>query len=440
MRQQQLTDLAAFVVREAKRLGASACDVRIVAGSSVETGVRMQKVETLQGASSRSLTFRAFVGNKVASTESSEFRRKELSKLLTRTIETAKATEDDPFAMLPDAEHLATVVPDLGIFDPALAAVSADDKLRLALETERIALSLDKRLVNSKGASFDDSSYTVVYANSHGFIGSYSGTNCSLSATVIAQEGDQMENGGWYSSRRKFRELSSPEEIGKIAANRALRQLGSRRVPSQKSPVVFDQRMASQLLGQFAAAAHGTSIYRGKSFLVGKLGELVAHPSLQIVDEPHLPGGLGSRPFGDEGVTLGTRTIVENGRLQNYFLSSYSARKLSMKPNGGGTSNLYIKAGNVTPEEIIKSVKSGLYLTSTSGPGFNGVTGDYSVGAEGMWIENGEIAFPVYNITIASNVVDMLMQHLEAIGTDLEFQARTNSPTLKFSEMSIAGS
>jgi PmbA protein len=440
MREQQLLDLAAFVVREAKRLGATDCDVRIVSGRSVETSVRMQKVEKLQGASERSLVFRAFVGNKVASTDSSEFRRKELTQIVKRTIDTAKATEDDPFAMLPDREHLATAIPDLALFDPGLASIDADEKLRLAMETERIALSLDQRLVNSEGATFEDGSYTTTYANSRGFIGSYSTTICVLSTKVVAKEGEQMENGSWYSQKRRFGELLSPEVIGHKAAQRALSQLGSRKVPSQKAPVVYDQRMASQLLGQFAAAAYGSSIYRGKSFLIGKLGEQIARPGLQIVDEAHLRGGLGSRPFGGEGVAIGTRIIVEDGRLQNYFLDGYSARKLSMKPNGGQSSNLYVKAGTVQPEEIIKSVKSGLYLTAISGHGFNPVTGDYSVGAEGQWIENGELAYPVSGVTIASNVVDMFLQHLEAIASDLEFTSSVNSPTLKFSEMSIAGS
>ena len=322
--------------------------------------------------------------------------------------------------------------------DDAASKLSAKEKIAMAMAAEAAARAVDSRINNSKGAGFSDARGVTVKANSRGLLAAYEGSSCSLSATVIATDEAGMQLGGWGSSSRSLAGLQSPETIGKIAAEHALRQLGARRVKSQSCPVVFDPQMAARLVSQFVAAAGGRSIYRKSSFLLDKLGKVVASGLVNIVDDPLIPGGLASRPFDGEGLPSSKRVIVGDGILETYLLGVYSARKLGKTPNGGSTSNLYLKAGTTSPDDIIASVKNGLYLTSVSGPGFNATTGDYSVGASGLWIENGKIAFPVQGITIAGNVVDMF-NGIEAVGSDLEFRSSVNAPTIKVSKMMIAG-
>lgn len=436
---QRLQDLAQFVVREAGRLGATDCDVRIEGDESVETSIRLGEVEELKGAQGRGLTFRAFVGKKSASTSTSDFRRRQLTKLVRDTIAMAKLSEADEFAGLPDDQDLAKSVPDLGLFDGEAGKLSAEAKLELAIAAEKAAMAADPRITNSEGSGFSDHTSTIVYANSRGFVGSFSASSCSLGLAVVASEGEDMQVGYWTSSSRKLSGLAGAEAVGRKAAERALRMLGGKKVPSCKVPVIFDNLMAGQLLGQFAGAAVGASIYRRSSFLVGKLGQKVAISGLQIICDPFITGGMGSRPFGSEGLAVRKREIVKDGVLAEYFLDGYSARKLGCRPNGGGPTNLYIPAGDKSLAEMIASVKSGLYLTSVSGPGFNQVTGDYSRGASGIWIEDGKLTHAVREITVAGNVLDML-QNITAIGNDLEFRSSVNSPSLMIGEMMIAGS
>jgi PmbA protein len=435
----RLEALAQFVIGEAKRLGASDSDVSISTWTSVDTTVRMGDVEKLEtAAQGRSLTVRVFVGKVVTTASTSDFTRRALTKVVRSLIVVAKAAQPDEYAGLPDKEDLASLIPDLDLADTSMSKLSVADKIAMAKACEDAALGFDGRINNSQGASFSDSFGLTVYANSRGFTGSYNGSRCSLSCSVVAQQGDSMQTDGWYTSNRKLAKLGTPDSIGQEAARRVLRRLGAVRGKSQEVPVVFDPVMAAQLLGQFAGVAHGSSIYRRTSFLVDKLGEQVACPDLTIIDDGLMPGGLGSRPFNGEGQASRQRTIVDNGKLASYFLDSYSARKLGTRPNGGSQSNLYIKPGTKTPAEIIATVKNGLYLTHVSGPGFNGVTGDYSRGASGIWIENGELAYPVQEITIAGNVLAML-KSVEEIGNDLEFRSSVASPTLKIGSMMIAG-
>lgn len=435
----RLEALAQFVIGEAKRLGATDSDVSISTWSSVDTTVRMGDVEKLEtAAQGRSLTVRVFVGKVVTTANTSDFTRRALTKVVRSLIVVAKAAQPDEFAGLPDKEDLASLIPDLDLADTSMSKLSVADKIAMAKSCESAALGFDTRINNSQGASFSDSFGLTVYANSRGFLGSYNGSRCSLSCSIIAQQGDSMQTDGWHTSNRKLANLGSPDSIGQEAARRVLRRLGAVRGSSQEVPVVFDPVMSAQLLGQFAGVAYGSAIHRRTSFLVDKLGEQVACPELTIIDDGLMPGGLGSRPFNGEGQASRQRTIVDNGVLASYFLDSYSARKLGTKPNGGSQTNLYIKPGTKTPEEIIKTVKNGLYLTHVSGPGFNGVTGDYSRGASGIWIENGELAYPVQEITIAGNVLAML-KSVEEIGNDLEFRSSVASPTLKIGSMMIAG-
>ncbi|HEY9681463.1 MAG TPA: TldD/PmbA family protein [Oculatellaceae cyanobacterium] len=437
----QIASLAKFILTEAKRCGATDCDVSMRVSDSVDTTVRMGEVESLENAvQSRGLSFRAFVGQNSAVVSTTDFNKTSLKNVIRDTVEMAKASEPDPDAGLPEAKDLARTgeLTDLGLYDPSVSTVEPGRKIELAKAAEAAARAFDKRITNSDGCSFSDSSKISAYANSRGFIGTVQSSVCSLQASVIASEGAEMQSGSWWHQSRSLDTLENPDQIGHEAARRALRSLGARKVESQKCPVVFDQRMAANLLGKFLGAAHGGSIYRKSSFLIDKLGTMIASEKLTIVDDPFMQGGLGSYPWGDEGLRVSKRVIVDKGRLEQYFIDGYASRKLKMAPNGGSATNLYIEPGDKTPEEIISSIKNGLYLTGISGFGFNQTTGDYSLGASGLWIVDGQLSFAVDEITIASTMFDMF-HAIEAVGNDLEFRSSISAPTLLIGSMTVGG-
>lgn len=436
----RLEDLATFVVKEAKRLGATASNVTIEAGDGVSIGVRMGEVDKLAGtAASRDLTFRAFVGHNSAVTSTSDFRRASLTKLVRNTIAIARASMPDEFSGLPEAQFLASLanIPDLELCDPDLAKTAVEKQIELALAAEKAARAYDKRITNTQRSGFSSGSTIHVYANSHGFVGSYEKASCHLYVSCIAEEGGKMEGGYWGSPARRLEDLEDAAEIGTKAAQRALRMLGSKKVKTQEAPVVYDQFMAGRLVGQLVSAASGTAIYRGNSFLVDKLGEKIAADSITVVSDGHMKGALGSKPFDGEGLPTTRRTIIGAGVLETYLIDAYAARKLKTTPNGASAPNMHLLPGQATQEEIIASVKSGLFLTSVSGMGFNGTTGDYSMGASGIWIEDGKLAYPVSEITVASNILEMFAG-IVAVGNDLDLN-HSSSPTLKIKSMSISG-
>lgn len=439
MNNHKLEQLAEFAIKEGLRLGATDCAASLYIADSINTEVRLGEVEKQEGAQESGLTFTAYIGKKSVSVSSTNFRRDALTKLIRQAIEMAKATEEDQFAGLIDKHLLATTIPDLNLFDPTLAKMSSDKKIALALAAEKAARAYDPRISNSDGASFSDTSAVVVYANSLGFLGSYKSTSCGLSASVIAtDENNVLQSAGWYSGSRFFSTLLSPEEVGIEAAKRTVRQLGARKIETQQVPVIFEPTRASKLLAQFVGAANGDSISNRSSIFLDKMGELVAHPTIQIVDNPLIPQALGSFPFNEGGLPAVKREIVKDGILQTYILSGYAARKLGLQPNGARTGNLSITPGTMSFDQIVGSVKSGLLLTGTFGSGFNPVTGIYSVGANGIWIENGELAYPVHEITIAGNVLEMF-KNIEAIGNDPITTSPVSSPTLKIASMMVAG-
>ena len=437
MNNKRIENLAKFAIKEGLRQGATDCEVTLYIAKSVEAAVRLGDVEKLQGAQYAGLSFTAYIGKRSVTTSSTDLRRDALSQLIGDTIAMTKETEPDEFAGLIDKELLAQTIPDLDLFDPSAGKLSTSKKIALALKAEKAALSFDKRINNSDGAGFSDTAWVSVYANSNDFLGSYQASNCSLFVSIIASASDDKQSDWWYSSGRSLADLEDAESVGLAAAQRAIKRLGARKIETQVVPVVFEPRMSSRLLGQFCGAARGNSIYRRSSFLVDRLDTLVASPQLQIIDNALIPRGSGSRPFDGEGLPATERTIVKDGVLKNYFISGYAARQLGVKPNSGATSNLYIQPGVLSADEIIGSIKSGLLLTDVSGPGFNPVTGDYSLGASGLWIENGELAYPVQEITIASNMLDMFT-NIEAIGND-PYKSSTSAPTLKISSMTVAG-
>ncbi len=439
MNNHKLEQLAEFVIKEGLRLGATDCAVSMYIGDSITTEVRLGEVEKQEGAQESGLTFTGYLGKKSVSVSSTNFRRDALTKLIRQAIEMAKATEEDQFAGLVDKHLLATNIPDLDLFDPALEKLAPEKKIALALAAEKAARLYDPRISNSDGASFSNTSAIVVYANSLGFLGSYQSTSCGLSASVIAtDENNVLQSAGWYSGSRFFSTLLSPEEVGIEAAKRTIRQLGARKVETQQVPVIFEPTRASRLLTQFVSAANGDSIYNRSSIFLDKVGELIANPAVQIIDNPLIPQALGSFPFNREGLPAVKRQIVKDGVLQTYLLTGYAARKLGLQPNGGATGNLSITPGNMSFDEIVGTVKSGLLLTGTFGSGFNPVTGTYSVGANGIWIENGELAYPVHEITIAGNMLEMF-KSIEAIGNDPITTSPVSSPTLKITSMMVAG-
>ena len=444
----QLEDLATSVLQDAQRLGASAGDVVIATGESFSAGVRLGQVEKVQNAREKRMGIRLFVGQSSAITSTANFTREAVQALVGETVALAKATAADEFSGLPAQEELARDFPDLDLAD-ATANLVPEEKIALAREAEAAALNVDARITNSEGAEFSNSAREILYANSLGFIGRYYTTNYSLTVVPVASQNGAMQRDYWYSSHRKLSGLEPAVMVGKKAAERTIRRLGAKRVKTQETPVVFDPEMAASLLRHLAGAVSGSPLYRKTSFLLGKLGEKIAAAGVWVDDDARISSAPGSKPFDGEGLPTRLTSVVADGVLTNYLLDTYSARKLGLRSTGNASrlfadapaaspTNFFLRPGTTSPEEIIRSVRSGLYVTELSGFGVNPVTGDYSRGVVGLWIENGELAYPVEEITIAGNLLDMF-QNIEVIGNDLERRGNVAAPTLKIARMTIAG-
>ena len=440
-------ELAADLLKKSKAKGATAGDIVIVEGDSFDLQVRLQSIDKLSHAHEKRLGLRLFSGQRTAIGSTSDFSGESLDRLVEDTCFLSRCTAEDPHAGLPEPAPL--VNPDLDLYDPSLGQWSMEEKIDRARRAEEAALSSDPRITNSEGAGLSHADRRIVYANSHGIIGSYPVASVSLSVSPIASEGGAMQRDYWYSAKRKLKDLAAPEEVGRRAAERTLRRLGGRKIATCEVPVVFDPETAVDLLGSISACVSGYSIYKGASFLIGRLGQTVASASVTILDNALIPAALGSRPFDGEGRPTRKTSVIKHGVLESYLLDSYSARKLGMKSTGNAArsvgdaptvspSNFYMVPGPHTPEAIMRSIKRGLYVTELIGFGVNHITGDYSRGAAGIWIENGEPAYPVEEITIAGNLKKMLMD-IEMVGDDLEFRGSIASPTLKISNMTIAG-
>jgi PmbA protein len=441
-------ELARDLLAKVRRRGATEADLLIVETDSSTTQVRLREIESLKSAQERRLHLRVMFDKSSAATSTSDFSMRALDRLVDETCTLARATAPDEYLGLPNPEAIVASIPDLALFDEEAQGLSVEEKITVVKQAEIAALDYDPRITNSEGAGLDTHFSQIVYANSHGFVGEYRTSSFSLSVSPIAGEGDAMQRDSWYAVSRTFKQLEAPEVIGETAAKRALRRLGARKVTTQEAPVVFDPEMAASLLRTLAGAVSGTSIYRGTSFLLNRLGQQVAAETVTVIDDGTIPGALGSRPFDGEGVPTRRTVVVEHGVLQSYLLDTYCARRLGMTSTGNaardaagisvGSSNFYFVPGTYTPEEIIASVESGLYLTELIGFGVNLVTGDYSRGAVGLWIENGELTYPVEEITIAGNLNEIL-RNIEMVGNDLMFRGRTAAPTLKIGHMTIAG-
>jgi PmbA protein len=443
-----LEQIAVDLVEQATRAGATAADVIVREADDFSTASRLGKIESLKEAASKVLGLRVFRGVRSATSFSSDFSADSLRRLAERTVAMAGVTSQDPASGLPQREWLGRHEADLQLFSDDVARLSTQDRIEYARRAEEAALAADPRIKNSEGAWFEASLGTKAYANSLGFAGSYRSSYCAVSVAPIAQNGG-MQRDYWYSVSRRAGALESPEAVGRKAAERALRKLGARKVSTCQVPVVFDSETSRSLLAHIFEAVRGDAIYRSASFLTGKLGERVASEKINIVDDGLRPEGFGSRPFDDEGVPSSVTPVIESGILRNYLLNCYTARKLNLKTTGNaargvagppvvGPKNFYLAAGSRPPKEILRSVRNGFYVTELIGFGVNIVTGDYSRGASGLWIENGELTFPVEEVTIAGNLADML-NHIEAIGSDLEFRSALACPTLLIEGLTVAG-
>lgn len=444
-----LRSVAADLVARAQAAGATAADAVAFESDSIEVGVRLRETEKLRRARERAVGLRVFVGQSTAIVSTADFSRAAIDALARDAVVLAGATAPDEHGGLPDAAELARDVPDLALYDGALETFDVPDALALARVAEETALSASPEITNSEGAECGAGGGQVAYASSLGFSGTYARSTFSLVMVPVATRDGKMQRDHWYSAHRTLAGLEPAADVGREAARRTLRRLGGRQIPTQDCPVVFDPQAAASLIGHLAGAISGSSLYRRASFLLDKLGEVVASPAVTIIDDPLALGGLASRPFDGEGVASRRLTIVEKGVLKSYLLDSYSGRRLGMPTTGHaarGTAdapgvsptNFFLTPGPYTPEEIIGSVASGLYVTELIGFGVNGVTGDYSRGAAGVWIENGELTYPVEEITIAGNLLEMF-KNISMVGTDLRFRTAVAAPTIKLERMTIAG-
>lgn len=451
---EDLKQLAIDVVKRALRAGATDAEAIVRQGDEFSTVVRLGQVETLKESGARGIGLRVFLGSgdarRSASASSSDLSEEGLAHLVSGALDLARITSEDPFAGLPKEESFGQLTSDLDLYYEDVYSLPTASRIDYARRAEAAAMAADPRIRNSDGGSFDVASGRNVLANSRGFAGEYRRSYCSLSAMPIAtQEGGGMQRDYWFSRSRALARLDTPENIGTEAARRTLRRLNARRVPTQRVPVVFAPEVARSLLGNIFDAANGDSIYRGASFWAGQLGKQVASSDVTVIDDGTIPGGFGSAPFDGEGLPTQRTVIIESGILRNYLLNTYTARKLRMQSTanavrglagnpGIAPGNLYLENGPGSAEQLLGEIKTGFYVTELMGFGVNLVTGDYSRGAAGLWIENGALTYAVQEITIAGNLKEML-NNVSAIANDLEFRGSIASPTLRIDGMTIAG-
>ena len=430
----------------AKKLGATDAAAEVSEGCGLSVSVRNGELENVERNRDKSLGVTVYVGQRRGNASTSDFSDAAIAQTVSAAFDIARFTAEDPFASLPMAKDIASAKDrkrDLNLFHPWV--LTSEDAAVLALECEAAALSVDKRITNSEGAAVSAQQSHFFSAHTNGFRGGYASSRHSLSVSPIAGKGDDMQRDAWYSSMRNAKDLASPQAVGRYAAERALSRLQARKIPTTECPVLFESPLAAGLLGALVQAVSGGALYRKSSFLLNSLGKPVLPKHLDVFEDPFVMGGKGSSPFDDEGVTVRARQVVEAGRLQGYFLSSYTSRKLGMQTTGnaGGSHNLTMTSrltrSSDTLDAMIKKLGTGLLVTELMGQGVNYVTGDYSRGASGFWVEKGQIAYPVNEITIAGNMKAML-KGIEAVGADAYNYGAKTVGSMLVNRMKVAGS
>ncbi len=433
-----LRALARQVLDQARAAGATSAEVEISEGSGQSVAVRHGEIETLEHNRDKSVTVTAYVGQRRGHAATSDFSPAALRQTVEKAVAIARFTAEDAFSGLADTALLATQFPALDLFHPWGLEVEA--AVEMARACEAAALAVDQRISNTEGATVSQQQAQFVYANSNGFVGGYPTSRQSVSCSVIAEQAGAMQRDYWYTSARAAEDLDSAESVGRRAGERSVRRLNARRLSTRSCPVILEAPIATGLIASFVSAVSGGNLYRKSSFLQNSLGTQVFPSFMQIEERPFLPRGLASSPFDAEGVAVRDRSVVKDGRVEGYFLGSYSARKLGMQTTGnaGGNHNLIIPSTGEDFAALLARMGSGLLVTEMLGHGTNMVTGDYSRGAAGFWVEGGEIAYPVEEITVAGNLRDMFAG-ITAIGSDIETRGSRQIGSVLIDVMRVAG-
>jgi len=441
--------LAKKLIQRAKRKGARQAEAYLEIGRQSSCRVRDGEIQDLTEATARGVGLRVIWKDRLGFAYTSDFEAASLDGFVDRALQLAEAAAPNKLNGLPKQSELA-VPSDVGaLYDPKVASLPADWKIQTSLELERTAKAVDPRIVALESVGAGEQVSEVVVASTEGFVGGYSGTHVFLYAAPVASDGSQLQTADWVDEKRFLDELEPAEAVGREAAIRAVRMLGARKVKSQKVTVVFDPTMAASFIASLASAANGDAAYKKSTFLRGRLGKQLGPKEMTLVDDGRLPRGVGTSPFDGEGVSRRRTAIIENGVLRSFLYDSFTARKAKASSTGNaarsynalpmiGITNLYLEPGQPSPEEIIRDVKNGFYVTAMLGVGADIVTGQYSRGANGLWIENGELTYPVQEVTVAGNMLQML-RDIDAIGSDLRFRGSVGAPTLRFRELTIAG-
>lgn len=435
------SDLVEVVERAlalARRRGATAAEAGVSFSSGLSVTVRLGEVETLEYQRDRSLGVTVYAGQRKGSASTADLSPSAVGETVAKALSIASFTAEDRFAGLPDAELMARDLPDLDLFHPW--DIEAPEAIELARRCEAAGLAVDARIRNSEGASVATHRNLRVFGNSHGFVGGYPSTSHSVSCVVVGQADGEMQRDYWYTAARDWRALDDAEEVGRQAAEKALRRLGAGRLATRRAPVLFTPELARGLIGHFVGAISGGAQYRRSSFLLDAAGETIFPPEISLVERPHLRGALGSAPFDGEGVATRDRDLVQDGVLQGYLLDAYSARKLGLTTTGnaGGVHNLLVQGATLESQALLRRLGTGLLVTEMMGQGVNVVTGDYSRGAAGFWVEDGAVSRPVHEITVAGNLRAMY-RGIIALGDDVDRRGAIHCGSLLVGEMTIAG-
>jgi len=436
----ELQDVVSFVLEEASRHGASQCEADANVSQGLGVTVRLGEVDTIEYQRDRGLGVTVYFGKRKGSASTADLSRQAVRQTVEKACAIARYTAEDPYAGLIEPEALARDIPDLDLNHPW--ALTPEQAIDIAQRCEAAGREVDSRITNSEGSSLSTNRHTGVYGNSLGFLAGVSSTSHSVSCSLIAQEGEEMQRDYWYTTARDPADLEAAEAIGRTAGQRAVARLGSRKLSTRKAPVAFSPDMARGLIKHFAAAIRGAAQYRKASFLLDAAGKQVFPSFLQIYERPHIPKGLASNPFDDEGAATKDRDLIRDGVLDGYVLGSYSARRLGLKTTGnaGGVHNLIVATPGraLDMQSFLTRMNNGLLVTELMGQGVNGVTGDYSRGASGFWVENGAIAYPVHEITIAGNLKQMFLD-IVAVGNDEDLRGTIRTGSVLIAEMTIAG-